>query len=110
MASDSLAPDRTVEPLSQAESQNGIDPGAGRDNQPLLDAPLALQVPGSSGSQKSSDRASSSEHTNATSDLKEDRTLPLPGSQEIGPPPLTTQTSAWQSKYILSLGKRGNYC
>jgi hypothetical protein len=71
-----------------------------------VDTSLNLQVQGSAASQQSSDRASS-ENTKIRSGLDDDRILHLSGSQEGGRLPLTAQSAAWQSKYILTLGEQG---
>lgn len=106
MASPPLASTRTAEPEVQIRLQNGTDPVANNDNQPLMGSSSSLQVQASAGSPYSTDRASS-EHSGVPPDPKDDRISPVTGSQENVSPSSTAQTAARPSKFILTLGKQG---
>jgi hypothetical protein len=103
----------TIEPVFSAESlspelRTDNDSGVNNENQPIVNTSLNLQVQGSCASQQSSGKASS-ENTRIHSGLNDDRILPLSSSQESVRSPLTAHSAAWQSKYILTLGKWGRF-
>jgi hypothetical protein len=107
MASPTIEPAFPAEPSSQ-NLQTDNDSGANNGKRKIVNTALNQQVQCTATSQQSSDR-DSPERKNNHSGLNDDRILLLSSSQESGHPPLTHQSAAWQSKYILTLGMQSRF-
>jgi hypothetical protein len=95
-----VVPDTTL----QTGLLGSLTRDSGQDGPSPTNATTHLQVHSTAASHLSTDRASS-EHSKLPWDPKEDEITPLTTTSPNTRPSLISQTSAWDKKYVLTLGE-----
>ena len=104
MASTLLGPTVVPDTTLQTGLLDSLVPDSGQDGPSSTDTSTTLQVHSTAASHQSTDGASS-ENSKLPWDPKEDEITPVRTISSNSRLPLINQTSAWDKKYVLTLGK-----